>query len=152
LPLEVPLAFAYSVACFAGGKALRRAFSGDHAMFSFLLKSKIHLAKVTDANLEYEGSLTIDLDLMDIVKMLPYEKILVANVENGERFETYAIPGERGSGVVCLNGATAHKGKAGDRVIIFAFCMVPTEKAHGHHPLIVRVGEKNRPLSGFGDI
>ena len=78
-----------------------------------LLKAKLHRIRVTEANLDYEGSLTVDADLLDAVGMLAYEKILVADVENGNRFETYLIPGARGSGVCCLNGAAAHKGKVG---------------------------------------
>ena len=118
-------------------------------MFVFLLKSKLHVARVTDANIDYEGSLTIDMDLMDAVKILPYEKVLVSNMANGERFETYAIPGERGSGTICLNGATAHKGKPGDRVTIFTFCSIAAEDAAHHRPLILRLDEKNRPTGGY---
>ena len=114
-------------------------------MLCSLLKSKIHGAKVTDSNIDYEGSLTIDRDLMDTVKLLPYEKILVANMANGNRFETYAIPGKPGSGVICLNGATAHLGAAGDRLTIFAFCMLSHDQVTGHRPLIVRVDDRNRP-------
>jgi aspartate 1-decarboxylase len=121
-------------------------------MFSTLLKAKLHSAHVTDANVDYEGSLTIDRDLMDAVKILPFEKILVANVENGSRFETYAIPGERGKGTICLNGATAHCGKVGDRVTIFTFCMLPTAEAAAHRPLIIRLDESNRPIGGLRSI
>jgi len=114
-------------------------------MFSAMLKSKLHKATVTDAQLEYEGSLTMDSDLMGAVKILPFEKILVANMANGERFETYAIPGEAGSGVICLNGATAHKGSVGDRLTIFAFGIVEEEEKSSHQPLILVLGENNRP-------
>ena len=82
-----------------------------------LLRSKIHRALVTDANVEYEGSLTIDPDLMDKVHLLPYERVVCGNLANGNRFETYAIPGKRGSREVILNGATAHLGQAGDRLM-----------------------------------
>lgn len=86
-----------------------------------VLKSKLYRARVTDASVNYEGSLTIDEDLMDKVGFLPYEKILVANVSNGNRFETYILKGKRGSGEICLNGATAKLGKKGDILIIFSF-------------------------------
>ena len=82
-----------------------------------LLKSKLHRIRVTESCLDYEGSLTLDPDDMEAVGIVPYEKILCADVENGNRFETYAIEGERGSGVCCLNGAAAHKGSVGDRLI-----------------------------------
>jgi aspartate 1-decarboxylase len=118
-------------------------------VYSTLLKAKLHNARVTEAVREYEGSLMIDLDLMDAVKLAPYEKILVANLENGNRFETYAIPGERGSGVIGLNGAAVYQGSVGDRVIIFSFCLVPTEEIERHHPLILILDEKNRPVGGL---
>lgn len=114
-------------------------------MYSFLLKAKIHHARVTQAELDYDGSLTIDADLMDQVKILPFEKVLVANLENGNRFETYAIQGERGSGTICLNGATARLGKVGDRIIIFTFTQVLTAEAANHKPLIVRLNAQNQP-------
>ena len=94
-----------------------------------LLKSKLHRIKVTEANLDYEGSLTLDPDDMEAVGILPYEKILCADVENGNRFETYAIAGKRGSHVCCLNGAAAHKGKVGDRLIVMSFGMFTPEEA-----------------------
>ena len=118
-------------------------------MFSIMLKSKLHGARVTGSNLDYEGSLTIDRDLMDYVKILPYEKILVSNLENGSRFETYAIAGERGCGEICLNGATAHLGKVGDRVTIFTFGLFPTEQAIQNRPRVVRLDEKNRIVGGL---
>jgi len=118
-------------------------------MYSIMLKSKLHGARVTGADLDYEGSLTIDRDLMDRVGILPYEKILVANLENGNRFETYAIEGERGSGAICLNGATAHLGKIGDRLTIFTFGLVPTEEAGRQRPRVVRVGPLNKPEGGL---
>lgn len=114
-------------------------------MFSIMLKSKLHLARVTAVEPEYEGSLMIDRDLMDAVKLLPYEKILVANMSNGNRFETYAIAGKPGSGTICLNGPTTMLGKAGDRIIIFAFGAVPTEEAKFQQPLILVLDENNKP-------
>src|SRR6185436_14163024 len=89
-----------------------------------LLKSKIHRAQVTAANVDYEGSLTIAADLMEKVGLFPFERILCGNLANGQRFETYAIPGERGSGAIILNGATAHLGKAGDRLTIMSYTFV----------------------------
>ena len=94
-----------------------------------LLKSKLHRIVVTESKLDYTGSLTLDEDLMDAVGILNYEKLLVANVDNGERFETYAIRGPRGSGVCCLNGAAAHKGKVGDRLIGMTWALMPEEEA-----------------------
>ena len=117
-----------------------------------LLKSKLHRACVTDADLEYEGSLTIDRDLMDRIKMRPYEHILVANLANGERFETYAIPGTPGGKQICLNGATAHKAKVGDRVIIFSFALIEEDAVASHRPLILRLDEHNDPIGGLSDI
>ena len=101
-----------------------------------LLRAKLHRIRVTEACLDYVGSLTVDLDLMEAVGLFPNEKILCANVENGERFETYAIPGPRGSGVCCLNGAAAHKGKVGDRLIVMAFAQMSPEEAKGHVPQV----------------
>jgi len=117
--------------------------------YSSMLKAKLHGARVTDAQLDYEGSLTIDRDLMDYVKILPYERILVANLENGNRFETYAIEGERGAGAICLNGATAHLGKKGDRLTIFTFGLVPTAEAAQHRPRVLRVNAQNKPEGGL---
>lgn len=113
-------------------------------MYCTLLKSKLHHIRVTQADKEYEGSLTIDEDLMDAVGIFNYEKLLVANLENGNRFETYAIRGPRGSGVACLNGAVAHLGQVGDRLIIMVWCQVKAEAVAGHKPRVVRLDEKNR--------
>ena len=94
-----------------------------------ILKAKLHRIRVTEANLNYEGSLTLDPDDMEAVGIVPYEKILCADVENGNRFETYAIAGARGSHVCCLNGAAAHKGKIGDRLIVMAFAQMGVEES-----------------------
>ena len=99
-----------------------------------LLKSKLHRIKVTEANLDYEGSLTLDPDDMEAVGIVQYEKILCADVENGNRFETYAISGKRGSHVCCLNGAAAHQGKVGDRLIVMAFAQMDEAEAAGFAP------------------
>lgn len=102
-----------------------------------LLKSKLHRIRVTEANLDYEGSLTLDPDDMESVGMVPFEKILVADVENGSRFETYAIAGRRGSRVCCLNGAAARLGKVGDRLIVMAFARVAPEEAAAWQPRVL---------------
>ncbi|MCE0484439.1 MAG: aspartate 1-decarboxylase [Methylacidiphilales bacterium] len=112
-----------------------------------LLKSKLHRATVTGASLHYEGSLTIAEDLAKKAGFFPYERILVGNINNGERFETYVIYGHAGSRVIELNGATAHLGQVGDRLTIMSFAQVPAELAAKHHPTIVRLDEKNNILS-----
>lgn len=109
-----------------------------------VLKSKLHRIRVTEAKLDYTGSLTIDEDLMDAVGIFNYEKLLVANVDNGERFETYAIRGPRGSGVCCLNGAAAHKGRVGDKLIVMTWAQMADGEAHMFTPKIGIVGEGNR--------
>lgn len=113
-------------------------------MLCTLLKAKLHHLRVTQADKEYEGSLTIDEDLMDAVGILNFEKLLVANLDNGERLETYAIKGPRGSGVACLNGAAAYKGTIGDRLIVMIWCQLDDSERANHHPKIVRLDEKNR--------
>ena len=105
-------------------------------MMLTLLKAKLHRIHVTEACLEYEGSLSLDPDDMEAVGIVPYEKILVADVENGKRFETYAIEGKRGSHVCCLNGAAARKGKVGDRLIVMAFAQFTPEEAAGWTPKV----------------
>ena len=105
-----------------------------------LLKSKLHRIRVTESNLDYEGSLTLDPDDMEAVGILPYEKILCADVENGNRFETYAIEGKRGSHVCCLNGAAVHKGKVGDRLIVMSFGAFAPEEAVGWQPKVKHFG------------
>ena len=108
-----------------------------------LLKSKLHRATVTGASLHYEGSMTISADLAGMAGLLPYEKILVGNMGNGERFETYVIYGEPGAGQIQLNGATAHLGKIGDRLTIMNFASYPAAEAASHKPRIVHLDEKN---------
>ena len=115
-------------------------------MFSIMLKSKLHMARVTHVMPEYEGSLTIDRDLMDAVKLLPYEKVLVSNTANTNRFETYAIPSKAGDGMICLNGPAARLGAVGDRLVILAFGAVPTEEARRHHPLVLVLDDRNKPI------
>lgn len=113
-------------------------------MLRLMLRSKIHRATVTGADIDYEGSLTLDQNLIDAAGMLPYEQIMVSNVQNGERFETYVIPGPRGSGIVCLNGPTARKAMIGDQVIIFCYEYYSQEELADYKPTIVKVDEKNR--------
>jgi aspartate 1-decarboxylase len=108
-----------------------------------LLKSKIHRATVTGASLDYEGSLTVSADLAELVGLIPYEKILVANLSNGQRFETYAIYGPARRRIIELNGATAHLGKIGDRVTIMSFARCTAEEAVRYRPHVVLLNEKN---------
>jgi aspartate 1-decarboxylase len=108
-----------------------------------LLKSKIHRATVTSASLHYEGSMTISSDLAERVGLLPYERILVSNLRNGERFETYVIYGEAGAGQIQLNGATAHLGQVGDRITIMNFGAFTPEEAVDHEPRVIILNEKN---------
>lgn len=112
-----------------------------------LLHAKLHHLRVTQADLEYLGSLTIDEDLMDAVGIVTYEKILVANLDNGQRLETYAIPGPRGSRIACLNGAAAYMGKVGDRLIIMAFAQVQQDEAATFTPKVVRLDAQNRIIA-----
>ena len=109
-----------------------------------ILKSKVHRAVITEANLNYIGSLTLDEDLMDAANMIEHEKIQVVNVNNGERIETYLIKGKRGSGVVCLNGPAARRGAEGDIVIIISYATMDFEKAKQFKPSIVFPKEGNR--------
>lgn len=109
-----------------------------------ILKSKVHRAVITEANLNYIGSLTLDEDLMDAANMIEHEKIQVVNVNNGERIETYLIKGKRGSGVVCLNGPAARKGAEGDIVIIISYASMEFEKAKHFKPSIVFPKEGNK--------
>lgn len=109
-----------------------------------MLKSKIHRATVTGADLHYEGSITIDKDLMEASDIIPYEAVAIWNVTNGNRFETYAIEGERGSGVICINGAAAHGNQPGDLVIIATFAEMTPAEIRRHVPKVIRVDRKNR--------
>lgn len=112
-----------------------------------MFKSKLHQMKVTEANLHYEGSITIDKDLLDKAGILPYEKVQVLNITNGSRLETYTIAGERGSRVCCLNGAAARLTQVGDRIIVIAYAEMTPEEAERHRPRIVIVDENNDPKS-----
>lgn len=112
-----------------------------------MLKGKIHRATVTEANLDYMGSLTLDEDLMDAAGLKEFEKIQVLNITNGSRLETYIIQGEKGSGKVCINGAAAHLVHKGDLVIIASYCQISDEESKYHQPQIVYVNADNRVLS-----
>lgn len=109
-----------------------------------VLKSKIHRVKVTQAELNYVGSITIDKDLLDAANMIGYEKVTVLNVNNGERFETYIIEGERGSGVICLNGPAARKVQVGDIIIVVSYCQMEFEQAKTFTPWIIFPDENNK--------
>ncbi len=111
-----------------------------------LLKSKIHRCAITGASLHYEGSLTISADLAERIGMLPYERILVSNMANGARFETYVIYGARNAGVIELNGAAAHLGKVGDRLTIMSFGYYTPEEAAIHKPRVIVLNERNEVL------
>ena len=116
----------------------------------YLLKSKIHRATVTGGNVDYEGSLTIATDLMDEVGLVAYERILCSNMANGNRFETYVIPGQAGSGDIVLNGAAAHLGKPGDRLTIMSFTSVSDQEAKQWKPRVIVLGKGNKVANRKG--
>lgn len=109
-----------------------------------MLKGKIHRATVTQAELDYVGSITVDADFLEQAGILEYEKVAIVDVNNGERFETYTIAGERGSGIICLNGAAARCACVGDKVIIMAYALADEQEAGAHKPQVVFLGEGNR--------
>ncbi len=112
-----------------------------------MLKSKIHRATVTEARVDYVGSITIDADLLERADILPYEKVLVADCDNGARLETYVIEGPPGSGVVCINGAAARLVEKGDKVIIISFASYEEGEARTHRPRTVFVSDENEPVT-----
>lgn len=112
-------------------------------MYRMMMNSKIHLAQVTQADLNYVGSITIDEDILDAVGMLPNEKVHIVNNNNGARFETYIIAGERGSGVICVNGAAARLVQKGDIVIIISYVYVDNKEVAEHTPTVAIMGENN---------
>ena len=112
-------------------------------MYRTMMKGKLHRATVTEANLNYVGSITIDEELLEAVDMLPNEKVQIVNNNNGARFETYIIPGKRGSGVICLNGAAARLVQEGDKVIIISYGLISEENARTHQPRVAVLDEKN---------
>ena len=109
-----------------------------------ILKSKIHRVHVTQAELNYIGSITIDEDLLDAANMVEHEKVTVVNVNNGERFETYTIRGERGTGTICLNGPAARRVAVGDIVIVFSYCLIDFAVARDHRPTVIFPNDNNR--------
>lgn len=109
-----------------------------------MFKSKIHRATVTEANVDYEGSLTIDQDLLDAANMLAWEEVHVWDIDNGARLVTYILPGPRGSGVICVNGAAAHLVKPGDKVILATYAAMEEEEARKHQPMVILVDENNK--------
>ncbi|HEY4685862.1 MAG TPA: aspartate 1-decarboxylase [Dehalococcoidia bacterium] len=117
-----------------------------------MLKSKIHRATVTEANVDYEGSITIDAELMRAADILPFEQVHVLDIENGARFQTYAIEGESGSGVICVNGAAAHLVAVGDRVIILSYVQLDEAEARSHRPTLVYVDARNQMARVARDI
>jgi aspartate 1-decarboxylase len=110
-----------------------------------MFKSKLHQMRVTEANLMYEGSITIDEELLEMADILPYEKVQVVNITNGSRLETYTIPGERGSRVCCLNGAAARLTQVDDRIIVISYAQMEREEAENYKPTVVIVDEENNP-------
>ena len=117
-------------------------------MFRIMYKSKIHEARVTETQLQYEGSITIDEKLMEAANIIPGERLEIFNLSNGARFSTYAIKGEKGSGVICLNGAAARLTEVGDKVIIISYAVVTEEEAGALKPKMVLVDEKNKAVKG----
>jgi aspartate 1-decarboxylase len=117
-----------------------------------LLKSKIHRATVTGASLHYEGSISISQDLAEMVGLRAYEKVLIGNMANGERFETYVIYSERGTNQIQLNGATAHLGKIGDRLTIMNFASYTADEAEQHKPMVIVLNEKNEVVRTEGGV
>lgn len=113
-------------------------------MYRTMMSGKLHRATVTEANLNYVGSITIDEDLIDAVGMLPNEKVQIVNNNNGARLETYIIPGKRGSGVICLNGAAAHLVQEGDKVIIISYKMMSDQEAASHEPKVAVLNDQNK--------
>ena len=112
-------------------------------MYRFMCKSKIHSATVTEANLQYKGSITIDESLMESADLLSYEKVQIVNLNNGARVETYVISGKWGSGTVCMNGAAARWAQPGDKVIIISYAMMEETTARKHRPKVVFVDQRN---------
>jgi len=111
-----------------------------------VLKSKIHRAKVTDAQIHYTGSITIDKTLMEHAKIIPFEKVMVVSLDSGERLETYVIEGKKGSGEICINGAAARKILKGDRIIIMSFASINESETENFKPIIILVNENNKIL------
>jgi aspartate 1-decarboxylase len=117
-----------------------------------IFKSKLHRARITQAELYYEGSLTIDQNLMEAADLMPFEKVSVVNINNGERFDTYVIPGKRGMREICLNGAAARKGQVGDEIIIISYTTVTDAMARDWEPTVVLLDKHNQVVSISHDV
>lgn len=115
-------------------------------MLRSMCKSKIHRVTVTETHLRYEGSITIDTDLLEAADILPYEKVQVVNINNGARLETYVIPGKPGSGIVCMNGAAARCAQPGDILIVITYCWLDSAEAAKHQPKVVQVDSRNKAI------
>jgi len=111
-----------------------------------MCKSKIHRVTVTETNLRYEGSITIDSKLLEAADILPYEKVQVVNINNGARLETYVIPGDAGSGIICMNGAAARCAEPGDLLIVITYCWLDSSEAAKHKPKVVQADSGNKPI------
>ncbi|MBI4397816.1 MAG: aspartate 1-decarboxylase [Candidatus Omnitrophica bacterium] len=116
-------------------------------MFRQLLKSKIHRATVTESNRDYEGSITIDEALLEASNILPWEKVLIANVDTGQRVETYAISGPKNSGIICMNGGASFYARKGEAIIIMSFALMAEEEIPNHKPIVIRVDRNNQITS-----
>lgn len=116
---------------------------GENLMIITMLKAKIHRAKVTQADLNYVGSITIDEELLIKSGILEYEKVTVVDIDNGNRFETYAIKGEKNSGIICVNGAAARLVREGDKIIIICYCHLKNTEVSMHHPIVLLMNEDN---------
>ena len=129
--------------CFA---SLEMTILLENLMFREMLKAKIHRATVTGSNIDYEGSIMVDENLLKVANILPYEKVLVINLQNGSRVETYAIVGRAGSGEVSVNGGAALFSKVGDKIIIMNFCLLDERELKNYQAKVIRVDEKNHPI------
>jgi len=119
-------------------------------MWLHVCKAKIHRVRITELDLDYEGSISVDEELLDAAKIIPYEKVQVLNINNGERAETYIIPAKRRSGTIGLNGALARLAQKGDHLILITYCMIPEDEATAHRPKIVLVDNQNHITSVIG--
>ncbi|MCX7988650.1 MAG: aspartate 1-decarboxylase [Thermodesulfovibrio sp.] len=115
-------------------------------MLRSFLRAKLHMAKVTEANLFYEGSISIDSELLELAGISPYERVWISNMNNGERFDTYVIPAQKGSRIIGLNGPAAKKASIGDRIVIFSYGYIKEEEIQKHEPKIIILDEYNNPI------
>jgi aspartate 1-decarboxylase len=124
---------------------LNKKFSEKEMLRTFL-RAKLHLAKVTEANLFYEGSISIDIELLELSGIMPYERVWISNMNNGERFDTYVIPAPKGSRKIGLNGPAAKKASVGDRIVIFSYGYLKDHEIALHKPKIILLNEENEPI------